>query len=378
MDKNSKVELLTLGKLALVCSGYSPRPDERQEKGKYLLLGGRNIKDGRLVKTNKDSYIDEVSKNSFSRGIAQPGDIIISTLFDVRKLYIYKKEDPPSVVNNSCAIIRAPDKNDYIISYLRTLQGREKFLKDASNNTSGTVIKRLTIKALSNIKVPLLPLSELQKLGDEHISSASTDELMSLQKKLHSKDDLIFNLKTKIEHLEFYYEDRIQKIKSQIEANDIMTVINHGETSKIEFKSSLRWNLKAKRDDKNIELSVLKTIAAFCNTEGGELLIGVSDNQEILGIEYDHFSNNDKFLLHLRNLITDKLIPNVAQYTTFDLVSIGDKKICRVVCKKSSQDIWVKTEKNKPEIFYVRTGPSSTQLFPRDATKYILDHFADK
>lgn len=154
-----------------------------------------------------------------------------------------------------------------------------------------------------------------------------------------------------------------------------MTVISHGETSKIEFKSSLRWNLKARRDDKNMELSVLKTIAAFCNTKGGKLLIGVSDNQEILGIEHDHFSNNDNFLLHLRNLITDKLIPGVTQYVTFDLVSIGDKKICRVVCKESSQDIWVKSEKQQPEIFYVRTGPSSTKLSPREATKYIIDHF---
>lgn len=216
MDKNSKVELITLGKLALIYSGYSPPPDERQEKGKYLLLGGRNIKDGKLVKTKKDSYIDKVSKNSFLRAIAQPGDIIVSTLFDRRKLYIYKEEDSPSVVNNSCAIVRAPDKNDYIISYLRTLQGRENFLKDASQNTSGVVIPRLTIKNLSSIKVPILPLSELQKLGDEHIGLASTDELVLLQNKLYSKDNLIANLKTELEHLAFYYEDRIQKITSQI------------------------------------------------------------------------------------------------------------------------------------------------------------------
>src|SRR5262245_47038434 len=49
--------------------------------------------------------------------------------------------------------------------------------------------------------------------------------------------------------------------------------------------------------------------AAFCNTGGGELLIGVGDDQTILGIEHDHFANNDKFLLHLRNLVTDKPIP---------------------------------------------------------------------
>ena len=33
--------------------------------------------------------------------------------------------------------------------------------------------------------------------------------------------------------------------------------------------------------------AALKTIAAFLNTEGGDLLIGVDDNREVLGIEND-------------------------------------------------------------------------------------------
>jgi hypothetical protein len=56
------------------------------------------------------------------------GDIIVSTLFDRRKLYRYGKDDPPAVVNNSCAIIRAGRESDYIVSYLRTLSGERDFL----------------------------------------------------------------------------------------------------------------------------------------------------------------------------------------------------------------------------------------------------------
>jgi hypothetical protein len=100
----------TISELALVYPGYSPRPEERRQKGKYLLIGGRNIKDGRLVRTEKDTYVADVSKESVRRAIAQPGDIIVSTLFDRRKLYIYRYSDPQAVVNSSCAIIRAPDK----------------------------------------------------------------------------------------------------------------------------------------------------------------------------------------------------------------------------------------------------------------------------
>lgn len=121
-------------------------------------------------------------------------------------------------------------------------------------------------------------------------------------------------------------------------------------------------------------LAILKTIAAFCNTEGGELLIGVSDDRKILGIEHDHFETSDKFLLHLRNLITGKLIPSVIQYVTYEIVHIDGKEICHVVCKPSKEDIWVKPDSTR-ELFFVRTGPSSTELQPRDATHYIRDHF---
>ena len=47
------------------------------------------------------------------------------------------------------------------------------------------------------------------------------------------------------------------------------------ESKTLEFKSSLRWNLKEDRkDDRHVTHAALKTIAAFLNTEGGDLLIG--------------------------------------------------------------------------------------------------------
>jgi hypothetical protein len=39
-----------------------------------------------------------------TRGPVSTNSVIVSTLFDRRKLYRYGKGDPPAVVNNSCAI----------------------------------------------------------------------------------------------------------------------------------------------------------------------------------------------------------------------------------------------------------------------------------
>jgi len=392
MNGTPKTRIATISELAVIFPDYSPRPEERKQQGKYLLIGGRNINDSRLEKTDKDSYVDDTQKDSFRRAIAQPGDIIVSTLFNRRKLYIYRNTDPMAVVNNSCAIIRTPENNDYIVSYLRTLKGQEQFLQDAAKATSGALIPRLSLSALSNIQIPLLPLSELQRLGDDHIESSTTDDLIVLRDELQSKDAQIAELreqlnasrgkeeenerlKSQLAQVATYYEDRIRKIGSQISTNDLKSRIVHGETSKFEFKSSLRWNLKAKRNDNNIGLATLKTIVAFCNTQGGELLIGVADDHTILGIEQDHFANEDKFLLHMRNLITDKIIPSVFQYVEYELVTIDDKRICWVVCKQSKEDVWLKPDKNTPEVFYVRSGPSSTELPPRDALRYIQEHF---
>ena len=77
-----------------------------------------------------------IDRESFRRAIAKPGDVIVSTLFDRRKLYLYDQADPPAVVNNSCAIIRAGEQSDYIISYLRTEQGANDFLEKATKATA--------------------------------------------------------------------------------------------------------------------------------------------------------------------------------------------------------------------------------------------------
>jgi len=386
-------QIKPLREIAEIYPGYSPKREERLQTGEYLLVGGRNINNGRLILTDKDAYVNYSSRGSFNHAITQPGDIIISTLFDRRKLYIYQKQDPKAVINNSCAIIRAPETNDYIISYLKTIQGQSNFLSQASKVTSGNFIPRLSTKDLAEIPIPILPLTELQLLGDTHIESSSQDELVALRNSIQGKDVEITQLKEKINSLQgkeaeieklksemvqvtTYYEDRLKKIEAQISVNDLKARITHDETSKLEFKSSLRWNIRTQMDDPEIELAVLKTIAAFCNSQGSELLIGIADNKTILGISLDHFPNNDKFLLHLRNLIVDKLIPSVIPYVDYEIVSIDDKQICHVKCRQSTDDIWLKSSKTKDEIFYVRSGPSSNPLAPREASRYIREHFS--
>ena len=84
-----------------------------------------------------------------------------------------------------------------------------------------------------------------------------------------------------------------QYLRSHRNAEEL---IRQRESKTLEFKSTLRWNLKEDlKDDKRITHAALKTIAAFLNTEGGDLLLGVADDGTIMGIEHDRLENDDKF-----------------------------------------------------------------------------------
>jgi type I restriction enzyme R subunit len=85
-------------------------------------------------------------------------------------------------------------------------------------------------------------------------------------------------------------------------------LIRRGESKTLEFKSTLRWSLKEDRqDDKGVTHAVLKTIAAFLNTEGGDLLIGVGDDGDLVGIERDQLESDDRFMRHLAQVVRNSL-----------------------------------------------------------------------
>ena len=47
-----------------------------------------------------------------------------------------------------------------------------------------------------------------------------------------------------------------------------------------------RTNTDNKRDARLVD-ACIKTVAAFLNSDGGELLVGVADNGQIIGLERD-------------------------------------------------------------------------------------------
>ena len=155
-------------------------------------------------------------------------------------------------------------------------------------------------------------------------------------------------------------------------SKEIHVLIEQGEDDDLEFKSTLRWNLKTDRPDKNVSLSSLKTIAAFLNSEGGTLLIGVDDRGEVLGIDLQNFSNEDKYLLHFNNLLKQHIGLEFVQQISFGLKPMQDKKILVVDCEPSKEPVFLRHDDE--EEFYVRVGPGSRKL----PTSKVLDYLKSR
>ena len=184
-------------------------------------------------------------------------------------------------------------------------------------------------------------------------------------------DELRANARAALDYIQYYRKGTPNQ--------KLIEYISAGENDIQEFKSTLRWNLHSNRADDAITHACVKTIAAFFNTQGGRLLIGVADDGTIVGIERDQFPNQDKFQLHLCNVLKQQLGETAAiTGAAIELLSTPDNKtVCVVTCTASKVPVFCRL-KGGEEHFYVRTGPSTTQLPPSELVTYVADHFPTK
>jgi hypothetical protein len=80
-----------------------------------------------------------------------------------------------------------------------------------------------------------------------------------------------------------------------------------GESSQLEFKSSLRWDMRNASVSRTMESMAVKAVCAFANSKGGTLLLGVDDSGRALGLASDYaclYGGKDEFVRHLRSVLS--------------------------------------------------------------------------
>jgi type I restriction enzyme R subunit len=167
-----------------------------------------------------------------------------------------------------------------------------------------------------------------------------------------------------------------QYVRAHRQAEEL---IKRGESKTLEFKSTLRWSLKEDRqDDKGVTHAVLKTVAAFLNTEGGDLLIGVADDGSIVGIERDQLENDDKFMRHLAQVVRNGLGDRAGTCIDPKTQIVEGKTVCVVSCQRSPEPVFLKWKGMETEAggdLFVRSGPGTVKLPPPSAKEYIRTRF---
>ena len=148
--------------------------------------------------------------------------------------------------------------------------------------------------------------------------------------------------------------------------------INEGEGNAVEFKSTVRTNLKTGKQGKEITFAWLKAVVAFLNSRGGTLLIGVDDRGRIVGIEPDGFENADKCQLHLKNVINQHIGAEFSSFIHITLVEVEGKTVVLIECSPANEPVFLRIGKN--EEFYIRSGPSSIRLSPSRMISYVLQN----
>jgi protein-S-isoprenylcysteine O-methyltransferase Ste14 len=155
--------------------------------------------------------------------------------------------------------------------------------------------------------------------------------------------------------------------------DEALVIIASGESEKLEFKSTITTNIQTGENDKRMEKAVLKTIVAFLNTSGGILMIGVSDDGSIYGVDEEEFGTRDKMNLHFTHMISSKIGEEFFPYISFRNIDMDEgKSIIRVDCARCKKPVFLKD--GKVEEFYVRSGPSSVVLTGSNLVNYVRNN----
>ena len=163
---------------------------------------------------------------------------------------------------------------------------------------------------------------------------------------------------------------------------DVRALLIAGESDRIEFKETARWNVREHKKDPRMELAIVKTVAAFLNSSGGVLVIGASDDGVVQGLERDlatlRTPDHDRFELWLRDLLSTLLGRNAAALPHIQFATIPDAgTVCALNCPPSPKPVFLTAPRDGGPTtdLWVRVGNSTRALVVDEAVEYVSRHW---
>ncbi|MGW4153749.1 RNA-binding domain-containing protein [Micromonospora chersina] len=160
---------------------------------------------------------------------------------------------------------------------------------------------------------------------------------------------------------------------------DLRDLLSRTESLHLEFKSTARWNIQSNKKDQAIEEAVVKSVAAFLNSDGGTLVIGVNDDGEPRGLAEDlntcrgSFDQYERWLMG--SLLGQKIgMEIISQCVQFAQHSLDGHDLVVLEVQKFPGVAWVAS--GDDDSLYVRNGNETQQLRGRRAAEFARNRLA--
>lgn len=169
------------------------------------------------------------------------------------------------------------------------------------------------------------------------------------------------------------YTYRLQAISRYLylgREDNVFRAVARSESQEIEFKLDF---LSSKE-------KILKSVVAFANTNNGNLYLGVSDDQQIAGVDHEiaRYGSEDKYVLAISSLLHARVYPLLSPFPEIRVLNVGGKKVVhvyvpvgntmfsvldssgsgpqrrRVAVKQSNQSVWVDDPYDVAELYIKR------------------------
>ena len=143
----------------------------------------------------------------------------------------------------------------------------------------------------------------------------------------------------------------------------LQNALRSGEGQSVEFKRGLSQD-----DTKtgNVEDELLKSMAAFANTNDGAIFIGIDDAGGVRGLELD-FKQIDRLERKIRQLVRNRIKPTPALEITFE--DVRGFAIAKITVARGEAPAYM-----VGGVIYIRYGSSDVQAQPEDLSRLITEY----
>lgn len=259
------------------------------------------------------------------------------------------------------------------------------------NLPSGNYSYKLTKQDIESLTIYLPSQEEQEKiLILAKKLDVAREQLAGYKRDLLTKPSLY-------QEVESRTDDFVYELSSLDEVSRVKQLIKINETQRIEFKQTFFVNAddlgqKFSKSDKEYKKSckaeqykIIKNIATFLNTDGGTLLIGVTDDSQVCGIEMEmqHIKEikAEAYIKRLSQDIANLIGERNSKWVEYSSVEVDGKTIIVIDCKPATKPVLIPkknrdgTIHNEPTELIIRRGTASVTLNGYELLEYTESHF---